>query len=62
MNLIKIFKGFPSILSRVLFEEKNCQLEGEAFWGVVHAVYLLGIFGDLRGFDALIFARKFGTV
>jgi len=49
-------------LSRVLSEEKNYQLEGEAFWGVIHAVYLLGIFGDPMGFDALISASKFGTV
>ena len=49
-------------LSRVLSEEKNYQLEGEAFWGVIQAVYLLGIFGDLRGFDALVSASRFGTV
>jgi hypothetical protein len=49
-------------LSRILSKEKNFQLEGEAFWGVVHAVYILGIFRDIRGFDALVFASKFGTV
>lgn len=49
-------------LCRVLSEEKNYQLEGEAFWGVIHAVYLLGIFGAPMGFDALVSASKFGTV
>lgn len=45
-------------LSRVLSEEKNYQLEGEAFGGVVHAAYLLGIFGDVRGFKGLLSASR----
>jgi hypothetical protein len=49
-------------LSRVLSEEKNYQAEGAAFWGVIHAVYLLGIFGDLRGFDGLVSASRFANV
>jgi hypothetical protein len=49
-------------LSRVLSEEENYQLEGKAFWAVVHAVHLLGILGDLRGFHGLLSAGRFGDV
>jgi hypothetical protein len=46
-------------LSMVLSEEENYQLEGEGFWAVVHAVHLLGILGDLRGFHGLLSASRF---
>lgn len=49
-------------LSSVLSEEENYQLEGEGFWAVVHAVHLLGILGDLRGFHGLLSAGRFGDV
>jgi uncharacterized protein YchJ len=49
-------------LSRVLTEEKNYQLAGEAFWGVVHAVHLLGILGDPRGFHGLLSAGRLADV
>ncbi|UCD59270.1 MAG: SEC-C domain-containing protein [Candidatus Hydrogenedentota bacterium] len=40
-------------------EERNYKWENERFWGVVHAVYLLGILGDVRAVDALLAANKF---
>jgi hypothetical protein len=49
-------------LSIVLREEENYQLEGDAFWGVVHAVHLLGILGDLRGFHGLLSAGRFADI
>lgn len=47
-------------LSRVLKREKNYQEEGKKFWGVIHAVYLLGILGDIRGIEGLFCASRFG--
>jgi hypothetical protein len=49
-------------LSSVLSEEENYQLEGKGFWAVVHAVHLLGVLGDLRGFHGLLSASRFGDV
>ncbi len=49
-------------LSRVLSEEASYQLEGKAFWVVIHAVHLLGILGDLRGTHGLLAAGRMGDV
>jgi hypothetical protein len=49
-------------LSRVLSEEENYQLEGKGFWAVVHAVHILGILGDLRGFHGLLSSGHFADV
>jgi hypothetical protein len=45
-------------LSKVLLEEENYKSQDEKFWGVVHAVYILGILADMRGFDGLLSASK----
>ncbi|HSR13799.1 MAG TPA: SEC-C domain-containing protein [Thermodesulfobacteriota bacterium] len=45
-------------LSRVLEERKNYQEDLPRFWGVVHAVYILGILGDREGLDALLSASR----
>jgi hypothetical protein len=47
-------------LSRVLKKEKNYQESGRKFWGVIHAVYLLGILGDVGGIEGLFSASRFG--
>ena len=51
-------ENMVQFLSMVLSEEGNYQLEGEGFWAVVHAVHLLGILGDLRGFHGLLSAGR----
>ena len=45
-------------LSEILLEEKNYKTQDERFWGVVHAVYILGILADMRGFDGLLSASR----
>lgn len=45
-------------LSKVLLEEENYKHRDERFWGVVHAVYILGILADMRGFDGLLSASR----
>lgn len=47
-------------LSRVLKKEINYRGEGSKSWGVIHAVYLLGILGDVRGIEGLFCASRFG--
>jgi len=46
-------------LCGVLQEEKNYDGEDERGWGVVHAVYLLGILADERGLQALLTASRY---
>ncbi len=49
-------------LCRILEERKNYQAEGTRFWAVVHAVYILGILGDMKAFDALLSASRFSNI
>jgi hypothetical protein len=49
-------------LTRVLQERKNYQAEGKKFWAIVHAIYILGILGDIKAFDALLSASQFGNL
>ena len=46
-------------LRDVLTKESNYHFEDKRFWGVVHAVHILGILGDSRAFEAFISANKF---
>jgi hypothetical protein len=46
-------------LCDVLTKERNYLFEGKRFWGVIHAVHILGILGDSRAFEAFISADKF---
>ena len=46
-------------LSSVLSEKKNFASKTKRFWAVVHAVHILGILGDLRGFGGLVSAGRF---
>ena len=51
------------LLCEVLAEEGNYQWDGsDRWWGVVHAVYILGILGDLRSIDSLIEASEYGHI
>jgi hypothetical protein len=43
-------------LSKVLITVPNYKFEDDRFWGVVHAVYLLGILGDPEALPALLAA------
>lgn len=49
-------------LCRILEERKNYQAEGTRFWAVVHAVYILGILGDMKAFDALLASSRFSNI
>ena len=49
-------------LCRVLQERKNYQAEGKRFWAIVHAIYILGILGDIKAFEALLSASQFGNL
>ncbi len=49
-------------LTRVLQERKSYQAEGKKFWAIVHAIYILGILGDIKAFDALLSASQFGNL
>jgi hypothetical protein len=46
-------------LCDVLTKESNYHFEDKRFWGVIHAVHILGILGDSRAFEAFISANKF---
>ncbi len=46
-------------LCDVLAKESNYRFEDKRFWGVIHAVHILGILEDLRAFEALLSASKF---
>ena len=45
-------------LCDVLAKEGNYRFEDQRFWGVIHAVHILGILGDFRAFGAFIYASK----
>ncbi len=49
-------------LCRVLEDRQNYQAEGTRFWAVVHAVYILGIFGDMKASEALLSASRFSNI
>ena len=49
-------------LTRVSQERKSYQAEGKKFWAIVHAIYILGILGDIKAFDALSSASQFGNL
>ena len=49
------------LLCEVLFHEENYNWEDGRGWGVIHAVHLLGILGDLRSVDALLEASGFAA-
>jgi hypothetical protein len=53
---------YVPLLCSVLENEKNYKRKDERFWGVVHAVYLLGIIGDIRSIHALQTAGKFSQI
>jgi hypothetical protein len=44
---------------RILQDEENYKYEDQRFWGVVHAVCILGILKDMRSLDGLLAASKF---
>ena len=46
-------------LRRIVLDELNYQREDEEFWGVVHAVHLLGILEDKEGIEALFSALEY---
>ena len=46
-------------LCDVLTKERNYRFEDKRFWGVIHAVHILGILGDSRAFEAFIYTNKF---
>ena len=46
-------------LCDVLTRESNYRFEDKRFWGVIHAVHILGILGDIKAFEAFISANKF---
>jgi hypothetical protein len=46
-------------LGKTLKKEKNYEEEGSGFWGVIHAVHLLGILRDPRSFDGFLSASRF---
>jgi len=46
-------------LCDVLAKGSNYRFEDKRFWGVIHAVHILGILVDLRAFEALLSASKF---
>ena len=46
-------------LCDVLTKESNYRFEDKRFWGVIHAVHILGILGDSNAFEAFIAANKF---
>jgi hypothetical protein len=48
-----------SFLCGVLTKERNYRFDDERFWGVIHAVHILGILGAPRAFEAFIAANKF---
>ncbi len=49
------------LLCDVLKKEKNYKYDGtDRWWGVVHAVYILGILGDARAIGALLEAGEYG--
>jgi hypothetical protein len=45
-------------LCDVLRKERNYRFVDKRFWGVIHAVHILGILGNTRAFDAFISASK----
>jgi hypothetical protein len=45
-------------LCDVLTRESNYRSEDRRFWGVIHAVHILGILGDIKAFEAFISANK----
>jgi hypothetical protein len=47
------------LLCKIALEEKNYRMQSGRGWGVIHAVYLLGILGDPRSIDAFFAASKF---
>lgn len=49
------------MLCEVLFHEENYDWEDGRGWGVIHAVYLLGVLADLRSIDALLAASGFAA-
>ncbi|KPJ64290.1 MAG: hypothetical protein AMJ45_06085 [Syntrophobacter sp. DG_60] len=48
-------------LRNVVLDESNYQKEDEDFWGVIHAVHLLGILEDEQGIEALFSALKYSS-
>jgi hypothetical protein len=52
-------KALVPLLCEVLEDEENYGLEDEEFWGVIHAVHLLGILGDPSAIEALFTASAF---
>ena len=51
------------LLCDVLTEEENYQCDGtDRWWGVIHAVYILGILGDSCSIDALLKASRYAQV
>lgn len=46
-------------LCDVLTRESNYRIEDKRFWGVIHAVHILGILGDIKAFEAFISANEF---
>ncbi len=49
-------------LCRIAEDRKNYQAEGTRFWAVVHAVYILGILGDMKAFAALLAASRLSSI
>lgn len=47
------------LLCKVLQQERNYTAAVPAWWGVIHATYLLGILGEERALEALLAAGRF---
>ena len=46
-------------LCDVLTKESNYRFKDKRFWGVIHAVHILGILGDSKAFEGFISANQF---
>jgi hypothetical protein len=50
------------LLCSALQEEENYKMEDQGYWGVIHAVYILGILGDIRSINALLDASRYADI
>ncbi|MCE5264943.1 MAG: SEC-C domain-containing protein [Deltaproteobacteria bacterium] len=49
------------MLRKIATDEKNYRMKSGRGWGIIHAVYLLGILGDPGSIDALLAASEFSN-
>lgn len=55
-------KSVVPLFCEILLQEKNYKRRGKAWWGVIHATFLLGILAEESAFDALLSSGKFSDV